>query len=232
MPAFKDLVGRRFGRLVARSRIRRGQVWAYYCTCDCGEETTVLAGNLTRTKKPTRSCGCLNLEVRQTMSGANSPTYRHGHGVRTGSAYGSPTHQVWRHMKGRCLNPQDSNYPYYGGRGITVCRRWMSFGNFLSDMGERPDGLTIDRIDNDGNYEPVNCRWATSLQQARNTRGNVHYTFLGDTLCVSEAAEKYGVKYPTLLSRLRNGLLPDQAITPDDRRRRYVERRKQINGHA
>lgn len=85
--------------------------------------------------------------------------------------FGTPTYRAWNDMKKRCLNPTNKVYPRYGGRGITICERWLTFVNFLADMGERPDGLSLDRIDNNGNYEPGNCRWATWSQQMLN-RGN------------------------------------------------------------
>ena len=97
---------------------------------------------------------------------------KHGHaspGLRT------PTYMVWGSMIQRCTNPNNSGWPDYGARGISVCERWLTFENFLADMGERPDGLSIDRVDNNGNYEPGNCRWATASQQQRNRRRPVYY---------------------------------------------------------
>lgn len=111
------------------------------------------------------------------------------------------------------MNPKSASYPNYGGRGIKVCERWMDFDNFLADMGERPEGLEIDRKDNDGNYEPGNCRWATIKQQCNNTRYNHKITYNGKTLNLVEWASVLGMKKGTLGNRLKRGWSIERALT-------------------
>jgi len=147
---------------------------------------------------------------------------RHGH--RPKGRAPSPTYQSWHAMKSRCCSPADQAFEQYGGRGITVCEKWMRFEGFLGDMGERPEGTSLDRIDNDGNYEPGNCRWATPSEQQRNTRQNLMLTFDGATLCVAEWADRIGMNSNTLWSRIvKSGWPVEKALTtppiPPNKRR-------------
>jgi hypothetical protein len=115
-------------------------------------------------------------------------------------------HRAWCHMKGRCLNPRNPSYRWYGARGIRVCDRWLhSFETFFADMGECPPGLTLERKETNGDYTPGNCIWDTVLHQRRNMRSNVRLTFQGQTLCITEWAEVTGISAKTIRSRLKAG---------------------------
>ncbi len=156
-----DTTRQRFGRLVAQwpvGRLGVGQV-AWLCLCDCGNFKTISRNKLITGH--TKSCGCLVAEVsrrRFTTHGHNS------RGVR------SSEYTTWDAMIQRCTNPHCCQFRNYGGRGISVCKRWMKFENFFADMGRRPTGKSIDRINNNGNYEPGNCKWSTPSEQLRNRR--------------------------------------------------------------
>lgn len=164
MPSFRNVAGMRFGRLVAQWPVgRRARSIYWLCVCDCGTLTIVRGSHLTRAA--IKSCRCLGGDLARQKPNQ----LRHGH-TRKGS-WKTPTYASWQAMTERCANPKGTNWKDYGGRGITVCERWKKFENFLADMGERPEGKSIDRYpNNDGNYEIGNCRWATRSEQQRNRR--------------------------------------------------------------
>lgn len=213
MPAFKDLSGMRFGRLVAVVRCGTfkfgGAMW--YCRCDCGNKCEAPASGL-RSGNNT-SCGCKGAE--QIADLAKRTLTKHGH---AGEAGKSPEYRTWLGIRRRCRDVDDNGYPQYGARGITVCDRWFdSFDAFLEDMGHRPAGrYTIDRIENSKGYEPGNCRWATYRTQQNNRTNNHMITFQGETLTLAEWARRIGIKAPTLERRINlyGWSIPDALTTP------------------
>lgn len=202
MPPAQDLRGRQFHRLTVvgptEHRVTNKRLWL--CRCVCGNFTCSVADNLR--SGATKSCGCWNTEVRRTQF------LKHGESHRT------PEYETWKRMTQRCYNPKNPKFSAYGGRGITVCRRWRhDFSAFLADMGRRPTGTTLDRINNEGPYSPKNCRWATLRQQARNRRDNRNLMYAGTTRCLREWAEVLQIPERVLRIRLQRGWTVHEAMT-------------------
>jgi hypothetical protein len=192
----KDRTGARYGRLVAveLDSVRaspNGATMAFWrCACDCGALTVVGAKNLQ--SGMTKSCGCYSRDRTREV--------RTKHGESRGYTYNS-----WRAARERCYNPKCRSFHLYGGRGIAMCERWADYRNFLADMGERPRGKTLDRIDGDGNYEPENCRWATAREQASHLPHTIQVEHEGEVASLFHYASLRGVNPATLAWRVREG---------------------------
>ena len=188
-----DLLGKRFGRLVVVESVPG----RWCCLCDCGKYRDTTGTNL-RTGNTT-SCGCRKLE--------------YAHIPRTHGKSKTKVFAAWNEMLQRCTNPRKKNYTDYGGRGISVCDRWQTFENFLADMGEPLPGASLDRINNNGNYEPSNCRWASRTEQSRNRRNCRMYEIGGISKPLSEWCELHGMNYYAVYSRLEKGWDIEAALT-------------------
>ena len=193
--ATKNRLHQRFGRLVVIDSIYiRGLGTGWKCLCDCGEETYVAGANLDSGN--TQSCGCFDRERRITHGKTKSRVY-----------------VIWKAMRRRCQNPKAFEFKNYGGRGISVCERWSIFENFYEDMGDPPAGFSIERRDNDGNYEPSNCCWASAKTQLNNRRNNRFLEAFGKRLTLTQWSEELKIPMTTLRNRLdRAGLPAEQAL--------------------
>lgn len=192
--------GQKFGRLTVKQilPVEPGKVVPkLYCVCDCGEHTVKTRIHLLHDK--IMSCGCLRRVSRPI----------HGHAKKSQR---TRVYAIWKGMLSRCRDRGNSGYKHYGARGISVCERWLDFKSFLEDMGYPSDGLSIDRIDVNGNYEKNNCRWATRNQQARNTRNSVVVEYLGQRKSIHDWADVLGIKASTLKKRLSDGWSTEKAL--------------------
>lgn len=222
---FRDLRGIEFGNLTVYSeapRGSRGEV-RWICICKCGKFTNVSAGNLKGGN--VQSCGCSKGEL-ITFS-----KLRHG---ATVAGQCSGTYRSWAGMLKRCRDKANNRYKRYGGRGITVCQSWQTFDNFLADMGERPDGMSIDRIDNDGHYSCGTCeecirlgrtfngQWIPRSDQQKKTSKTIYLTVNGVEKCVSDWCKLYNIQRTTLHARLKAGWDAERAVTTPVRRKALV----------
>ena len=200
----ENLIGKRFNRLLVTSSVSAGKL---NVTCDCGKKFIIERNLLTRNK----SCGCLMRESRKAF----------GKGMRIHGGTVEPhllrTYRAWVSMKSRCLRPQAESYYLYGGRGITICERWMTFENFAADIGEMKEGISLDRIDNSKGYEPGNVRLSTMKQQQNNRSNNRRITYQGRTQTMKQWSEEIGIDYRLLGNRIRRGVPFELAISSSQR---------------
>lgn len=202
-PNVKNIIGQKFSLLTVVGYVgsdANGTHWL--CKCDCGCTKQVSLSNLR--SGSTKACGCLR-----------------GRAIKHGLYYAAE-YRVWTHLVQRCTNPKNTSYQNYGGRGIKVCERWReSFVNFFSDMGSRPTSKhQIDRIDNDGHYEPGNCRWATVAEQNRNMRRSQKITFNGRTMTIAEWGREIQLAPHALKNRLKKGWSIEAALTTPSKKAR------------
>ena len=198
MGARIDLTGQRFGKLVVLAIVSsiKGVV-SWDCICDCGNRFTATTASLRYSGR--KSCGCIH---REQLIARNTT-----HGLRAHRVY-----RVWAAMRDRCNRPADKFYADYGGRGIKVCDSWQTFENFIADMGVPADGMQIDRINNDGDYEPSNCQWVTRTENASNKRNNKVIEYHGKSKTVSAWEKELGFKPGTIKQRLYLGWSIERAI--------------------
>lgn len=185
-----DLSGKKFGEWTVTNE-KFGNT--YKCVCSCGTEKIIQSQTIKR--GASKSCGCKGKD------------WCRRHGME-----GTLTYNTWAAMKSRCLNPESNLYANYGGRGIKIHDSWHDFINFYKDMGDKPKGMSLDRIDPNGNYEPKNCRWASSKEQARNKRNTVYLEYNGERKPLAEWAEIMGIKRKIVEWRIKNGWSIDLAL--------------------
>ena len=208
-----DLTGKVFGRLTVIEFSHNGSNWSVYwkCRCSCGAYIVVRNNNLLSGN--TKSCGCQKLDSSRAMCTVHN-LRRH------------PLYNVWAAIKQRCNNPQDKNFHYYGGRGIKLCDAWnnsfVDFYNWAIGNGYQK-GLTVDRINNDGNYEPANCRLVYVIDQHNNTRSNRYLTYMGRTLTMAQWARELGIDYRRLQSRINLGWDMDRIVAVGNRKANVSE---------
>lgn len=197
MSHFKDETGNKFGRLTAISHYSKrslsGKMRTYWiCKCECGKEKHISADSL-RKKDSIPSCGCFKKEFFSNLNSSHRLS-------------GTRVYRSWSSARQRCVNPNDTNYSQYGGRGVKMSEEWDSFEKFLLDMGyPESNNLTIERIDVNGDYEASNCRWATSKEQARNKTNTLFYEYQGKKMILTDWAEYLGIRIITLRKRIKAG---------------------------
>ena len=184
-----DLNGKKFGRWTVLELAHRdnSRTYCWLCECICGTKRVVKGTPLRN--GTSQSCGCLTKDVARELK-------------TTHGQWGTSTYWIWHSMIQRCYNKKSQHYNYYGNRGIKVCKKWLKFEGFFQDMGERPSELTLDRINNNGNYCKKNCRWTTRKKQQRNMRANINITIDGQTKSLVEWCEIFDLNYTKIHGRI------------------------------
>lgn len=189
-----NYIGKKYNKwtVLSISEVRHNKGFLFLCECECGITKNVSKANLLNNKsKACRSCG-----VKKEIKNVEHRLY-----------------SIWKSMRSRCNNPNTDNYKYYGGRGIKICERWNDFLLFLEDMEDSfEEGLSLDRIDNDGNYSPDNCKWSTNIEQSKNTRRTLKLFFEGEYYTQSELSEKTGVNSSTIQRRRKSNYSPEEIV--------------------
>lgn len=187
----EEIINKRFGKiLVVDTILSKNYGIICVCNCDCGNEINLYPSQL----KTRKDCGCVPVNTKHGYSRTNE-------------------YSIWNAMMRRCYNENNFAYKNYGGRGILVCERWHIVGNFINDMGVRPSkNHSIDRIDNNGNYCPENCRWVTQKEQCRNKRTNIIITIKGETNTLSYWCDFFKINRSVIIGRIRNGVLPEDSF--------------------
>lgn len=206
----KDLTGQKFGELTAiKYAYSKNNSRYWLCLCTCGKEKIARTADLIAGK--TKSCGCLQFKTRQ-----NTGLQSKKHGMTNSRIY-----NIWRRMRYRCYSNRDEHYKNYGQRGVAVCKEWLNdFSNFYNwaiSNGYK-DNLTIDRIDVNGNYEPLNCRWVDMKVQSNNKRNNHYISFNNEIHTISQWADLHNIRETTLCERLKRGWSMEEALTTPTRK--------------
>jgi hypothetical protein len=194
-----DMTGQRHGHVTVLRHVGldKANRALWECRCDCGKLCTLSRAELAPDKH--RSCGCQRW---------------HGNRKATGHSH-TTTYRVWLNMVARCYHTHHEAYARYGERGITICDEWRNdYLNFLGDMGDKPQGMQLERVDNNGPYTKANCKWATPKEQSQNRRSNLMLTINGETLCATEWARRAGFKTAVVMDRVRRGWPAERLLEP------------------
>lgn len=209
---YLDYIGAKHGRLTILAITKKPSIKAqFHCFCDCGNQKFIEIYNITRT----HSCGCYGKDFQKRFI---------THGQSGNAQQRTPAYKAWVRMRDRCYNTKSWRYKYYGGKGVTISDEWQSFENFFRDMGQPAVGMSLDRINPNGNYELSNCRWATLQQQAANKTNTVYLTIDGEKIPMMEASRRYEIRFQTLWARLNRHKWTDRqavGLDPKPNRNRF-----------